>query len=123
MNRSKGAPAIGDGRPARPERVGDRQLRRTVIERLSTPATGPLNTHTALITLSSHGTTGLRLVTTNFDNRFIESGVDDGCFDAAPKLPLPKPHAWASLVHLHGHISLGINAANLVLTAADFGRA
>ena len=108
---------------ARPERVGERQLRRTVIERLSTPATGPLNTHTALITLSSHGTTGLRLVTTNFDNRFIEAGVDDGCFDAAPKLPLPKPHAWASLVHLHGHISRGGDGANLVLTTADFGRA
>ena len=108
---------------ARPERVGERQLRRTVIERLSTPATGPLNTHTALITLSSHGTTGLRLVTTNFDNRFIEAGVDDRCFDSAPKLPLPKPQAWASLVHLHGHISRGGDGANLVLTTADFGRA
>ena len=107
---------------ARPERVGERQLRRTVIERLSTPATGPLNTHKALITLSSQGTTGLRLVTTNFDNRFIEAGVDNGCFDAAPKLPLPKRCAWASLVHLHGHISRGVDGANLVLAAADFGR-
>ena len=71
----------------------------------------------------SQGTTGLRLVTTNFDNRFIEAGVDDGCFDAAPKLPLPKPHAWTSLVHLHGHMSRGGDGANLVLTTADFGRA
>ena len=108
---------------ARSERLGERQLRRTVIERISTPATSPLNTHKALIALSSHGTPGLRLVTTNFDNRFIEAGVDDGCFDAAPKLPLPKPHAWASLVHLHGHISRDVDGVNLVLTAADFGRA
>ena len=108
---------------ARSERLGERQLRRTVIERLSTPATGSLNTHKALITLSSQGTTGLRLVTTNFDNRFIEAGADHGCFDSAPKLPLPKPHTWASLVHLHGHISGGVDGANLVLTAADFGRA
>ena len=108
---------------ARPERLGERKLRRTVIERLSTPATGPLDTHKALITLSSQGTTGLRLVTTNFDNRFIEAGVDARCVDAAPMLPLPKPHAWESLVHLHGHISRGVDGANLVLTTADFGRA
>ena len=108
---------------ARPERLGEQLLRRTVIERLVTPATGPLDTHRALITLSSQGTTGLRLVTTNFDNRFIEAGVGDRHVDAAPMLPLPKPHAWSSLVHLHGHISHGVDGANLVLTAADFGRA
>ena len=65
----------------------------------------------------------MRLVTTNFDNRFIEAGVDNRCVDAAPMLPLPKPHAWESLVHLHGHISRGVDGANLVLTTADFGRA
>ena len=108
---------------ARSERLGEQQLRRTIVERLSTHATGPLNTHKALITLSSHGPMGSRLVTTNFDNRFIEAGLDDGCLDAAPQLPLPKPHAWASLVHLHGHLSRGVDGTNLVLTAADFGRA
>ena len=108
---------------ARPGRLGEQQLRRTVIERLFSPATRRLTTHKALITLSSHGTTGLRLVTTNFDNRFIEAGVDEGHVDAAPMLPLPKPHAWSSLVHLHGHISRGVDGTNLVLTAADFGRA
>ena len=65
----------------------------------------------------------MRLVTTNFDNRFIEAGVDNRCVDAAPMLPWPKPHAWESLVHLHGHISRGVDGANLVLTTADFGRA
>ena len=25
--------------------------------------------------------------------------------DGAPKLPLPKPHGWGSLVHLHGRIT------------------
>ena len=43
--------------------------------------------------------------------------------DAAPKLPVPKPHSWSSLVHLHGRIVSGEDGSNLVLTAADFGRA
>ena len=43
--------------------------------------------------------------------------------DAAPKLPLPKRQSWSSLVHLHGRIMEGEDGSNLVLTAADFGRA
>ena len=36
---------------------------------------------------------------------------------------MPKPHTWSSLVHLHGRIAGNEDGSNLVLTAADFGRA
>lgn len=108
----------------RPERLGPEVLRRTVIERLSKPPTGRLAVHEALLTLSDN-VRGTRLVTTNFDNRFVEAGFDARFLDAAPKLPVPKRHDWASLVHLHGWIDhdRDSNGSKLVLTAADFGRA
>ncbi|MCY3761603.1 MAG: SIR2 family protein [Gemmatimonadetes bacterium] len=103
-------------------RLGARVLRQTVVERLSVPPTGELRVHKALIDLSRNER-GFQLITTNFDNRFIEAGLDRELVDAAPKLPLPKPHNWSSLVHLHGRIGPSDDGANLVLTAADFGRA
>ena len=108
----------------RPERLRPKLMRRTVIERLSTPPTGPLPVHEALLTLSRHEE-ATRLVTTNFDNRFVEAGLDPRFVDAAPKLPVPKEHNWASVVHLHGRIDHDPKdeGSNLVLTAADFGRA
>ena len=106
----------------REERLGTRALRRTVIERLSAPPSAELSVHKALIDLSRHER-GVRLITTNFDDRFVEAGLDREFVDAAPKLPLPKPHNWSSLVHLHGRIAPNEDGANLVLTAADFGRA
>ena len=36
---------------------------------------------------------------------------------------MPKRYNWSSLVHLHGRIVPGEGGANLVVTAADFGRA
>ena len=106
----------------RDERLGTHALRRTVIERLSVPPSAELSVHKALIDLSRNEQ-GVRLITTNFDDRFVEAGLDRELVDAAPKLPLPKPHRWSSLVHLHGRIALNEDGANLVLTAADFGRA
>ena len=106
----------------RPNRLGRSALRDTIIERLSTPPSGELSVHKALIELgrTEHGT---RLITTNFDKRFLEAVPDIPVVDAAPKLPLPKRHSWSSLVHLHGRIVEGEDGSNLVLTAADFGRA
>ena len=104
------------------ERLGTQALRRTVIKRLSASPTGPLDIHEALIALSRNER-GVRLITTNFDNRFVEAGLDERSVDAAPKLPVPKPHNWSSLVHLHGRIFPNDDGSNLVLTAADFGRA
>ncbi|MXY39709.1 MAG: hypothetical protein F4Y62_07920 [Rhodospirillaceae bacterium] len=105
----------------RDERLGARAMRRTVVERLSTPPSGELKVHKALIDLSLNEQ-GFRLITTNFDDRFVEAGLDKGV-DASPKLPVPKPHTWSSLVHLHGRIAGNEDGSNLVLTAADFGRA
>lgn len=101
-------------------RLGKKQLRETVIKLLSKPPQGKLSLHKALIELSKNET-GLRLVTTNFDNRFVEAGVDKNMVDVAPKLPIPKFYDWSSLVHLHGSISLGGEDSSLVLTSADFG--
>ena len=103
-------------------RLGAQALRRTVIARLSKPSSGPLGTHEALIALSRNER-GVRLITTNFDRRFVEAGLEEHLVDAAPKLPVPKPHRWSSLVHLHGRIVAEDDGSNLVLTAADFGRA
>ena len=63
------------------------------------------------------------MVTTNFDNRFVEAGLGERFVDVAPMLPVPKRHNWSSLVHLHGRILVNNDGSNLVLTAADFGRA
>ena len=106
----------------RPERLGASVLRRTVVDRLSTQPTAPLRVHEALITVSQTER-GVRLVTTNFDNRFIDAGLEERFVDAAPMLPVPKQHSWSSLVHLHGRIVPGDDGSNLILTAADFGRA
>ena len=84
--------------------------------------TGELSLHKALIDLSRNER-GVRLITTNFDNRFVEAGLEEELVDAAPKLPVPKPHNWSSLVHLHGRIVPNQDGSNLVLTSADFGRA
>ena len=63
------------------------------------------------------------MVTTNFDNGFVEAGLGERFVDVAPMLPVPKRHNWSSLVHLHGRILVNNDGSNLVLTAADFGRA
>ena len=106
----------------RKERLGAIKLRKTIIQKLSAPAEGTLNVHRALIDLSKTDK-GVRLITTNFDKRFVEAGLDMESVDAAPKLPVPKPHTWSSLVHLHGRIGENENGLDLILTAADFGRA
>lgn len=107
-------------------RLGTTALRRSVIERLSKRRTGPLVVHKALLKLS-RTEKGVRLITTNFDNRFDSAGrsqKEELVIDNAPMLPVPKPHDWSSVVHLHGRIlSCNDDGSNLVLTAADFGRA
>ena len=108
---------LGSSDPRQPSR-----LRQIVIERLSRRAKGPLNMHRALIDLS-RTSDGVRLVTTNFDNRFKSAGIPERLIDSCPRLPVPKPQDWHSLVHLHGRIMPGEGGSNLVMTAADFGRA
>lgn len=101
-------------------------MRQAVVRRLSKRSTGHLDVHRALLTLSKTSR-GIRLVTTNFDMRFESAarGMNLGrtLFDAAPKLPVPKLHDWHTCVHLHGVIDSEGRGDQLILTAADFGRA
>ena len=109
------------------QRLVPGQVRSSVIKRLSVAPCGNLPLHRAVIDLS-RTTSGVRLVTTNFDNRFCEAGLNQETIDAAPKLPVPKPHNWSTLVHLHGRIPSDSDGSSkgdsdLVLTSSDFGRA
>ena len=106
----------------RPKRLGAQALRSSIIKRLSAQPTGRLNVHEALIALSRRER-GVRLITTNFDNRFVEAELEKEIVDAAPNLPVSKPHSWSTLVHLHGRIFPNDDGFNLVFTEADFGRA
>ena len=104
-------------------RLNEGRLRQIVIERLSRKAKpGSIEIHKSLLSLSQT-VEGLRLITTNFDNRFESAGVKKVQIDAAPKLPVPKAHNWHSLTYLHGRITAGSKGKDLVLTGADFGRA
>lgn len=105
------------------ERLVPGRLRKEVADRLSESPSGTLEVHEAIITLSRTFEGSVRLVTTNFDDRFERCVGDSVAIDAAPKLPIPKPHDWASIVHLHGRIHEESSASHLVITAADFGRA
>ena len=101
-------------------------MRETVVKRLSRKTKGKLDVHKAILTLSRIDR-GMRLVTTNFDTRFESAARsmkrNRVLFNAAPMLPVPKPHVWYSCVHLHGVIGKDGRGDQLVLTAADFGRA
>ncbi len=61
---------------ARSNRLGDQKMRDTVINQLSAPPISELNVHKALLDLS-RTEKGVRLVTTNFDDRFVEAA--DAC--------------------------------------------
>ena len=104
-----------------------------------------LENHKNLLRLSAiqgeDGTsTNHRLVTTNYDDRFLQAAryraavlnaVEDyfdhrflGVTDCAPQLPMPDDKNWASLVYLHGRITEDDQTlASMVLTSTDFGRA
>ena len=83
----------------RDERLGARAVRRTVIERLSEPPSGELPVHKALIDLSLNEE-GVRLITTNFDDRFIQAGLDTALADFPRRSCLcrnPTPgRAWST---------------------------
>ena len=80
-----------------------------------------LDTHRALLALATDRQGRLRLVTTNFDVLF-EAACPGVRTAAAPTLPVPKPHKWNHLVHLHGKLDENDpEGQNLVLTSADFG--
>ena len=105
---------------------GRGQMREHVREILSAPPpnAASLENHRSILKLAAVPDRGFRLVTTNFDDRFARAAKGRKIsFDDAPKLPVPESPGWSSLVHLHGRICEGGNLSDLVLTAADFGRA
>lgn len=117
------------------ERHGERniepqELRRIVKDKLATPENPNLTPHKTLIKLS-HSDDGIgRLITTNFDELFqcaYQELYPDASLlpDCAPRLPVPKPDTWHSIVHLHGSVFdvRDPSYANIVLSSADFGRA
>ena len=95
-----------------------------------------LENHINLLRLSAiqgeDGTsTRHRLVTTNYDDRFLQAArhraavlnaVGDYFTDCAPQLPMPDDKNWASLVYLHGQITEDDHTlGSMVLTSSDFG--
>ena len=84
----------------RPERLGAQALRRTVIERLSRPPTGQLSVHKALIALS-RSDQGIRLITTNFDDRFVETEEEIPIVDAASTPHDRLGRATATMIGCH----------------------
>lgn len=100
-----------------------------------------LENHKNLLRLSAiqgeDGTpTRHRLVTTNYDDRFLRTArrwatalnlIEDHfkcrlTMDCAPQLPMPDDENWASLVHLHGRITEDDRTlGSMVLTSSDFG--
>jgi hypothetical protein len=110
--------------------IGNRNLdvnpvRQKIIQQLTIADGANKQTHQAILQLSKTANQKYRLVTTNVDHGFLK--VDPTIrkmVDAAPKLPVPKPHKWESVVHLHGIIDdADPNGENLVFTSGDFGSA
>ena len=82
-----------------------------------------LENHRNILRLAAVSGGGLRLVTTNFDDRFALA--NGGAIQSKdwPELPSLKDGQWESLVHLHGRIRDGGEVGDLVLTASDFAEA
>ena len=108
-----------------PDRAEQHLVRKQIIEILKIDPSKKLETHEAILELSKTKDGRYRLVSTNFDRGFLIADINTNNYDLAPKLPVPKPHKWASIVHLHGLIDEenDPNGENLVVTSGDFGAA
>ena len=104
---------------------GVNQVRKAIVEELIIKDDADLQHHKNILQLSKTANQKYRLVTTNVDHGFLKA--DPAIFnmiDAAPKLPVPKPHKWTSVVHLHGIIDEDDpNGEQLIFTSGDFGSA
>lgn len=101
------------------KRLTPGELRRQVHRMLTLPDLSNLPLHKSILELAKTSEGDIRLVTTNFDNGFKLAGCTEEDTDSAPKLPVPKPSSWRSLVHLHGRIYPGRpERDDLILTSA-----
>jgi hypothetical protein len=100
-------------------------VRESIIKELTISDSVNVDIHKSILSLSKTKENKYRLVTTNFDRCFIKAKPEImPQIDGAPKLPIPKPHKWSSVVHLHGIINESDpNGEHLVLTSGDFGTA
>ena len=109
------------------ENRADKHLvRKAIATRLTLKDDANLDTHKAILQLAKTKQQKYRLVTTNVDRGFILADPASlAVTDAAPKLPVPKPHKWQSIVYLHGLIDKTIDpdSEHLIFTSGDFGTA
>ena len=99
-------------------------IRGYVAEALELAPDADTSTHKALLKLATDRSGKCRLVTTNYDRCFSRHLDATIRVDAAPRLPVPTPGRWNSVVHLHGSLDdCGTDKHELVLSSADFGAA
>jgi hypothetical protein len=101
-------------------------VRKAIASRLTFKSNAKFDTHKAILQLAKTDKQKYRLVTTNVDHGFKLADVESWKMsDFAPKLPVPKPHKWQSIVYLHGVIDENSDPNNehLVFTSGDFGSA
>jgi hypothetical protein len=99
-------------------------MRRAVTAELSKQYDGDLFLHKALLDLARVPKGGYHLVTTNFDARFKDAGLEEHWVHDAPRLAPPRPLDWHHATYLHGRIKADDpDRRQLILTSADFGRA
>ena len=113
--------------------LGVREKIRNILTPDTAVSSDQLENHRNILRLASiqdndGGKDQVRLVTTNFDNRFQQAANSLGLSitsDDAPKFSMPEDkEEWASLVHLHGRIARNDQTLkSLVLTSSDFGNA
>lgn len=107
---------------------GRKKIRRTLAKKLQPKLENhnSLETHKALLKLSTNQHGDVRLVTTNFDRLFHKADKKLR-FYSAPALPTPKSSRWNGVVFLHGHIPEDLTddeqLNQLVVTIGDFGLA
>jgi hypothetical protein len=100
------------------------EVRRAIVGAVSSKYGGTLTLHESLLKLSKTSK-GFRLVTTNFDRRFIDTNLlQPHHIHAGPSIPIPRYHSWHSVVHLHGLVEdHDTDGQNIIVTSADFGTA
>jgi|WetSurMetagenome_2_1015567.scaffolds.fasta_scaffold12020_6 hypothetical protein len=108
------------------DRADKHLVRKAITTRLKLKEDANIETHKSILELAKTKQKKYRLVTTNVDRGFLLA--DDSSqkmSDVAPKLPVPKPHKWQSIVYLHGLIDeeSDPDSENLIFTSGDFGSA
>ena len=105
---------------------GRPKVREELVACLSLRKDAKLDMHRHVLALAKTRGDKFRLVTTNVDRAFQRLRDETGfALDVGPKLPVPKPHKWNSVVHLHGMIDADTDpdGESLVMSSGDFGAA